>query len=348
MNEMFQNIPISNKLDQTVKYSIEQIYIEEKRNKMKKAFLGVSSVAATFAAIIMVCMANPTLASKLPLLGNIFELMQNDVTFSGDYEEIGDELGPVYTQYSNGVTITLSETYCNSDALYISMQVTSEEAFADTHDFECFITVSDKLRDNEVAIAAVLEGDFIDEYTYAGVLRLEHKYWNIDSATDNHLQISINEITAPLKNNEGSITFIGPWNFTLDICTNTQDTQTIMINEWNEEGVGIEKIVKDRFEIVVYDSYKGSNTSAAFIPIILDAEGKMLENGSDNTRAIESHNISTIDVFLMDWDHWMDIKGIYWNMPAGYWDSENALTEDGKTLKEFLMTESVYHKEIDF
>jgi alkyl sulfatase BDS1-like metallo-beta-lactamase superfamily hydrolase len=57
--------------------------------------------------------------------------------------------------------------------------------------------------------------------------------------------------------------FEGDWNFTLNITKNTEDTQTVWVNEVNDQGIDIEKVVKDRFEITVYDTYTG------------DADGRM-------------------------------------------------------------------------
>ncbi len=61
------------------------------------------------------------------------------------------------------------------------------------------------------------------------------------------------------------------------------------------------------------------------------------------------HDVSKIDVFLMDWNQWMDeLKVIYWNQPEGYWDAPDARTEDGRTFKELLLDACAYHKEVRF
>lgn len=98
------------------------------------------------------CIANPALASKVPLVGHIFEELGNSLGFSGDYEkyvqpleeqasgdivlqetpQTDEKSDTVYSKTVDGVTVTLSEMYCNEKALYLSMLIQAEDEFPET------------------------------------------------------------------------------------------------------------------------------------------------------------------------------------------------------------------------
>lgn len=160
----------------------------------------LGSIAAAAAVFSGVCIANPALASKVPLVGHVFEELGNSLGFSGDYEkyvqpleeqasgdivlqettEADEKNDAVYSKTVDGVTVTLSEMYCNEKALYLSMLIQAEDEFPET-----FLDLSQKpiicLKDNwkfsynteEIPGLEYLDGKMIDDHTYAGVLRIE-------------------------------------------------------------------------------------------------------------------------------------------------------------------------------
>ena len=64
------------------------------------------------------------------------------------------------------------------------------------------------------------------------------------------------------------------------VTKNPSGTQTIELNETNEQGIGIEKIVKTPFEITLYDTYPDTVHSYDYYAAILDADGNLLSSGS--------------------------------------------------------------------
>ena len=99
------------------------------------------------------------------------------------------------------------------------------------------------------------------------------------------------------------------------VTKNPSGTQTIELNETNEQGIGIEKIVKTPFEITLYDTYPDTVHSYDYYAAILDADGNLLSSGSGgstNTVAINGADVSTVDIFICDYMQWMDeLKGQY-------------------------------------
>lgn len=183
-----------------------------------KAATGMAAAAAVFSVI---CITNPALASTVPLVGNIFKEIGTSLGFSGDFSEYakplaedaqgdgsstksdealadiqGDDsstvsdtqknaesgkVDSIFSKTVDGVTVTLSEVYCNDIALYLSLLVESEEPIPDTmmegdtpwislNESSAYFSYNPEY---EVFLGTGLDGKFLDEHTYAAVLRLD-------------------------------------------------------------------------------------------------------------------------------------------------------------------------------
>lgn len=371
--------------------------VKEKRVTGWHKFAGLAAGLAVVIGFGIFCAGNPVAAGKLPLIGHIFESMQEKFTFQGDYSKVGtpleeesvaeqletaaeaEEMEDVsrYTKTADGITITLSEVYCNGQAIYITMQLKSEEKFPDFTGFQFQGRETYSFNPSVQVDDAILEGKFVDDHTYAGVIRLDlnHKVYHnsekIEIPENFTLDLSLELLRAyvswetkeeadafadlwhkkhPDWDPDQDPCYEGSWNFHLDIHQDLDMVETVEVKEQNEHGIGIEKVTKDRFEITVYESYADEQKMNDYLPIFLDAEGRMMQGDGDvRTVAIGDHDVSEIDVFLMDWNQWMDeLKAIYWNQPEGYWDSPDARTEDGRTFRELLLDTCAYHSEIIF
>ena len=413
---------------------MEQIYTRKKRNRVKSWAIKGGAIAAAFVVCAFVCISNPSLAAQLPFIGHIFERMDN-FAYPGDYSEVGqpleaEEVGSQldnaenaeemdaiseYTKTVDGMTVTLSEVYCNAQALYITVQLKSREPLPEIRDFYCKTSEMYSFTSSEMNGLEYIQGEMIDAYTYAGVMRFDlnerakddsalqelvkkdegketefmvdaeimQKYVKDVTVPQNFtLRLTITDIVGDLLNPEPidygksaeeltamsdeeweqymtqylnehpdlydnqSVSYKGTWDFQLDITQDNTSTQVVELNDYNELGIGFEKVVKDRFEITMYDAYKDESQRADYFPVMLDADGILMDYGSDgglvNTVAINDRDVSKVDIFLIDFYAWMDeLKGDKWRQPG-------ALTEDGRTYRELLLERCAYHKEIVF
>ena len=90
-SEGFDTIVIPANLSQRVREGIrqgEQIYM---RNKRKKTILRL----ATAVAALLVCMGvfalQPAIAAKVPVIRNIFKLLQKDYSYQGDLDSVAQK-----------------------------------------------------------------------------------------------------------------------------------------------------------------------------------------------------------------------------------------------------------------
>lgn len=160
------------------------------------AWKSIGSVAAAVAVFLGVCIANPAFAEKIPLVGHVFEQIGYSLGFQGDFEKYAVSIGETepdsiqimentaaespYTQTVNGMTVTLSEQYCNETALYLSMILETEDGFPDTmldqNEQPMIDLLGSSMRfdynSDPVLPDAYLDGAMVDDHTYAGVLRV--------------------------------------------------------------------------------------------------------------------------------------------------------------------------------
>lgn len=406
MDMRFKDIPVPEELDRVVEENMKKIYAQKKRRKFKRMATGFGAVAAVFIFGIFFFASNPAVAAKFPVIGHIFEMLQNENDFSGDFTGVSQSLreqeqasegergeakqeeqgegdsaatDAAFSQTAGGITVTLSEAYCNEQALYISMEMKTEGTMPLKEKYQQIETVETYSFNPEKQYSMpIVEGKRLDEHTYVGVLRFDLNEKNIVGLLDEEAAMKkaeemgfgegmvVVDSDTPMKTVEIPDTFTlqlkikkifsengrptanqkGPWKFTLNVTKNTRDTKTVEINDINEQGIGLEKVVKDRFEMTIYDTYEKGNSAADYFPVILDADGGLMPSayGSANTVPVQDRNVSKVDIYLVDYIKWMDELGLR----GEKWENPDMRTKDGRTLKEVLEEEAAYHKEVKF
>ncbi|HJB87887.1 MAG TPA: DUF4179 domain-containing protein [Candidatus Blautia excrementigallinarum] len=95
------------------------------------------------------------------------------------------------TATQNGTSVTLSEVYCNDSALYLAFKIETEDKFPDTmmdqegkpvvrFGFDSAFSTSFQSGKDEMLLNSYLDGQILDENTYAGVLRIESTDLTVD------------------------------------------------------------------------------------------------------------------------------------------------------------------------
>ena len=204
------------RLDKILKQSLvpeisaDDIFQYEKARKRKIMFilkrLGVGTAAAVAilaAGIATIGLVDPALASKIPLIGSIFEETEDNLTFSGDYSEKATVLSESetedtmvskkYTAQDQGFNVTASEVYSDGYSIYLTLQIESEEEdFSYIPEFYTQSCSDDTDAKTAVGIYSyidwsvagtdlkntphqlvIVEGKVIDEHTFAGMIKID-------------------------------------------------------------------------------------------------------------------------------------------------------------------------------
>lgn len=361
---------------------------EEKRRRRKMQLTWTLSTAAAITLFLAACVANPAVVRSIPILGNLFEELGSSQAYQGDYEEYAEPLKEpeeaettekqeqkkkeegLYTKTSDGVTVTLSEVYCNEAALYLSLLIESEEEFPPVREQDgkpvidiLRSDISFSYREDFQLQGNYLDGRFLNNKTYAGILRLnlEDTKWNGEE-TDASIQIpenftmnlNIHEITGHLPENfKGEIPekaaccerdwkFRGEWDFAVEVTKDNTKTVTKELSLTDENGAGVLSVTKTPFEL----SLDINDPEARYAAVVLDAEGNPLSPGgfagTEGEYAIGEHDVSTIYVYVCDALEYMDeLKGYYWS--DTYEEQKKT-----KTFRELLDERAIYHQEVLF
>ena len=162
-NYKYDNITIPDNLSETIRMGIaegEKIYRKRKRNKFLIKISGCVAVAILCFGFLA---TQPVLASKIPIIKDIFKFLEGDYSYQGDLDAVAEKLEEPsdsliggngqsaekeilnsekegenqtadmkYTKTVDGVTVSLSEVYCSGEAIYMSLLIVGEEDFPET------------------------------------------------------------------------------------------------------------------------------------------------------------------------------------------------------------------------
>ena len=367
--EGFDKIPVPEDLDQRVRAGIE----EGKKRRKKIAFRKTAKVGMGMAAAValasVLCISNPSFAAKMPLIGHIFEQVENNTSVKGDFSQVAETLTQstentadgTYTKTSNGITVTLSEVYYNKNAMYIAMSLYSEEPFPE--DIKIKDHVKDYILDfDQAAIRGentfsfmpdektflfnYMEGKFVDDHPFAGMLRVDLSSLETEPTDTFTCHMALDSIRFDNVNFKVADEKIyeGNWDFDLNVKLDTKDTQTVEVNEVNDDGVGLEKVVKTRYELRVYPKDKSETDGKYYFAEVFDANGERMDYAGDITdcRQTYGYDTSKVNIYLCDEDEYMnELKGYYFS-------EDYEKKKKTKTYEEYIAEHAVYHKEITF
>ena len=402
-NDKFDAIPIPEELNHAVRDGIKEGLRQRKTLHRKRTFSCYSAVAAGILAALcagVLLASNPVLAAKLPLVGHIFSRIQEKVSYKGNFSDdaeiyiedddakglsdskthttrakadplSGEQTENPLVQTSGGLTVTVSEANCSTQALYLALCIENKEAFpADfikTKNMDGYLPDYDMLsletnsyydvpgltqKDRPVGgghpTPYYIEGQFVDDHTFTGIIRVsldEDLRSSAAAGTDTTLSsdkkntafpaefiyyLEISDIYADLLQYEETYAtdpetheqvalseplkkhYKGKWNFAIPVSMNKGSVQTVNINRKNENGVGIGSVEKTNFEIKAELLLPEDAQPYDYIVAICDADGKRLESQGDNAEVFSTYgrNTQTVYVYVCDYIKYMDeLKG---------------------------------------
>ena len=408
-------------------------------------------IAGGAAAVLIIAfvfyMTDPVMAKNIPVVGGLFETLQNNVSFFGDFADHATTLEAVdgaeteensqdstatnaadtaYTKTSDGLTITCSEVFANSQAVYMTMQFKSDTPFPQTEtraesgtpiiDLDMTGGV-DFNSDADPSIDGQVEGQFLDDNTYACIFRYDlaqvakdyteynEKYdemtqqvldemgitdADLSDETDEgyalleeyvdkiserggeyrnyiknieipdtfnlHLDISAvkgmeadyqwsEDDFAKYGTDAGYYKYEGDWSFDIPVTVDDSQTEVMELNDTNDAGIGLRSVIRTPYELTVNELYEEGSNSDCFM-VALDANGNKLPYndsvGNCNIFAIQDRDISTVDIYILDYIQYMDeLKG-----EDNYNNNENK--PEGQKWSDLLNQHAKYHKTLHF
>lgn len=260
--------------------------------------------------------ANPSIAAEFL---HLFEKIEDKQTFSGDLHSQAAPLLGNYSQTTNGYTFTLSETYCDTQDFYVSVQVTSETGFpesartsVDQNNISTLYLMggwndSGKPENSTVhSQGGSLSGTFLDEHTFIGSF---HKPLNKKSLNDTYkTEWTISGIQyGPEEAQNGNmyVYFSNPLKFEIETPVQAENIVQKTINEELPNGSTLISATKTLTTIsleIEPDKQSESKNSDTLLSsfeqygyAIYDANGKHMTDKA-GLIAIQDHDISKIRI----------------------------------------------------
>ena len=294
------------------KISDQEILIHKRRKDKMRRFDTIGKAVAVAVAVVVIGIGglgyfNPALASKIPLIGKIFEKVEDDITYSGDYTEKKtiltneDSSGNLdtsnYTVSDKGFTLTASEVYCDGYSIFLTVNIQSEDADF-THIPEHYTgmnAISNQTAagfyiggtwsiggtDSEM-LKNTLEGKVIDSHTFVGMIKMDLAEKVADNGElslhvdglgyDDDRMLDGEEISASHWTD-------GSWNITIPFEVNQTDVKTIDIGE-KKENITLDNVVISPYQVIVHTTTPGVQRE-----LTDDRKKKLLSTNPDMTDA---------------------------------------------------------------
>lgn len=296
MNKIDIKLPdgIDEAIDKGIKIGIK----EKKKKASRRIKKVVGGVAAGIVIVSGTLLANPALASKIPIVGGAFEAIQDKLIFSGDYSKYATGVNETVT--NNGVGVTLSEVLCDGKSLYVSFKIESEKPFKYTKykydpkkDYDISKEVAEKIvgvqildnstrnvsfSNKELGNSGVagFEGRYIDENTFIGVEKYDLTDLG-DIPNEFDYEIKIKELIGISWNGKDKDqVFRGKWNFKIPVKVDKSLVKEIEVNH-KENGFGIKKISITPFETIIETIHGKNRKSLDYNVRVKDEKGNQID-----------------------------------------------------------------------
>ena len=143
----------------------------------------------------------------------------------------------------------------------------------------------------------------------------------------------------------GYYKYEGVWSFDIPVTVDDSQTEVMELNDTNDEGIGLKSVIRTPYELTVNELYEDGSDSDCFM-VALDANGNKLpyndSTGNCNNFTIQDRDISTVDIYILDYTQYMDeLKG-----PDNYNNNENK--PEGQKWSDLLDQYAKYHKTLHF
>lgn len=319
-------------LNRVVAESMDEIYKGCKKKKSYQRFLYriaalIGIIILSGSLVILNASVLPVLAEKSSFFKKIFEKVQGESQYGGDYDKNAVQTDGITSETTEDLRFEFSEVVCTSQSMTYSIQITSQKGFPEeamkesTNESDSegkwmylvgtqsadFLkdTIEEENPDNIVSI----KGHYEDEHTFIGTMRVDFNYYPFDgNEIPEHFiwSLKINSILYPNVETgvmEKLLTD-GDLKFELYVDRQNLGEKIVKVNKVSPSGWKITDITLTPYEMIVNEEYDEANTQKGYEQadsireIWTDADGRILHN-KVGSFMIEGYNMSNVTVYYM-------------------------------------------------
>lgn len=320
------------KLNRVVAESMDEIYKGCKKKKSYQRFL--YRIAALIGIIILsgsLVISNasvlPVLAEKSSFFKKIFEKVQGESQYSGDYDKNAVQTDGITSETTEDLRFEFSEVVCTSQSMTYSIQITSLKGFpeevmkkstneSDSEGKWMYLVgtqsadfLKDTIGEENTYDMPFIKGHYEDEHTFIGTMRVDFNRYPFDgNEIPQHFiwSLKINSILYPNVETgvmEKLLTD-GDLKFELYVDRQNLGEKIVKVNKVSPSGWKITDITLTPYEMIVNEEYDEANTQKGYEQadsireIWTDADGRILHN-KVGSFMIEGYNMSNVTVYYM-------------------------------------------------
>lgn len=320
------------KLNRVVAESMDEIYKECKKKKSYQRFL--YRIAALIGIIILsgsLVISNasvlPVLAEKSSFFKKIFEKVQGESQYSGDYDKNAVQTDGITSETTEDLRFEFSEVVCTSQSMTYSIQITSQKGFpeeamkkstneSDSEGKWMYLVgtqsadfLKDTIEEENTYDMPFIKGHYEDEHTFIGTMRVDFNLYPFDgNEIPQHFiwSLKINSILYPNVETGGMEKLLtdGDLKFELYVDRQNLGEKIVKVNKVSPSGWKITDISLTPYEMIVNEEYDEANTQKGYEQadsireIWTDADGRILHN-KVGSFMIEGYNMSNVTVYYM-------------------------------------------------
>ena len=245
----------------------EFLHRKEEEDKKKNCILWVLAIIGAVAAVAGIAVsgsvfyANPVLAKNIPVIGDVFAKLQKnkennpygekDKTAYGKIADNSESVqNPGSEAESNGVTVTISDAYCDGYEMYFTMTATTDNDQVNQKDY-LLPEKSQRVYVNGEETGAELSLEKTEDGSFVGLGHISAGWLADKTFKDlSTVDIKFTELYAKVENQPEPATYVegenlitGQWNLEFTVDTDTNLLNTYEVNTENN-GFTVSKIVK--------------------------------------------------------------------------------------------------------
>lgn len=270
-------------------------------------------MAAVLAGCIFFNAAFPAQARALPIVGSIFERIQEELGYGNISEyarkleedaqksEDGANIGNIMNangENNDGLTLSCAEIYADEETIYLSMKLKSEEPFPegfyDSKGKSAMTLYAEKVyrfmdqsyyeelyKNDPSSKPYLVQGVLVNENTFEFLWRIGLKedleaYRNWSGADQEESlpeKFSLSLNINSIHSRNINKSYSGSWSFRIPVTVDDSDRETIKLQETNETGAGLLSVEKTPFELTTRAITPGI---VGYKVAVLDAKGNKL------------------------------------------------------------------------
>ncbi len=232
---------------------------------------------------------------------------------------------PVTTS-DQGVTITITEYYCDKNSMYLALEVSCDEAVFNAVTpytegaVQFYMTDSLELDSAETLAGSgdglLAEGIYLNANTFIGIARVDiamvAEENNVEIPDTFTYTISGKHIKAYGMELGVIYDVRGLWEMNVEVTCDSEELQILPVNAFAENGCGIVDVRVTEYEVQV--SVLADDTPVWVV--VFDQNGKLLENAGDTLNAFEGNcevwkfagkeNLQTLYIYVVEEAKWLD------------------------------------------